>query len=198
MKNRTAIFLSSLIIFTVFFAGGNALRAEDQSLDMVMSVQVLDTQLNPASTDYRNIQLSVGENAIIRSTIKSIGTLNQDYALRIASTTGTWTPVVFVPSTDEYRLTAVWHEWNTMFTTDTVHSSAEMQSNDILTAGSALSSNTVFFNDSEIHATSDVKGFNVPPQEDRNLFIWVQGPTDSTSGGANSTAHIAITVTATP
>ncbi len=178
--------------------GRNTLWAGDKTLDVVMSVQILDIELNPASTDYRNIQLTVRELKIIRSTIKNIGTGNQDYSLRIASTTGVWRPVSRIPLIDEYALTAIWHEWNTLFATDTIRSVLEMQPNDFVTPSFQTSSDKVFFNDFETHAKSGVQGTNVPVFEDRNLFILVVGPSASTSGGENATAHMEIQVSATP
>lgn len=194
VKKLAALCWLSLLLFRA----PGFLRADSaSSVDVVMAIQSLAITWDPNSADHGNIPITVLENQLIRSVVTNTGNGAQDYSLSIASTTGSWTPVTFVPSIDEYALFAIWHEWNTIFTSDTVGAAAEFQSNDAVTGSEQLSSDTIFFNDIEFHSTTGVKGYHVLPNEDRSLFILVFGPVAST-GGPTSTAHVRITVSASP
>ena len=167
------------------------LAAASLAVDVVMSIVTLQIQIDPCCQNL-NVSVNLTDNFVRdRVIVKNTGNVNQDYALKVTSTTGSgWTLVTGSPGTNEYRLSALWHEWSP------IPATTEFQSNDVLTSSDQTSSDSVFFNEvSETHSVFGTKGYLVPPDNERNLFIWIQGP----SGGSGSlTAHLGLTVLASP
>ena len=69
----------------------------------------------------------------------------------------------------------------------------EFQANDILTISDQTSSDTLFFNDTESHAIDAVKGSNVAPNEERNLYIRFDAPQ---GGSGSATSQISVNAVA--
>ncbi len=175
-------YLFSLVAFTPLFLHAT----ESSNVEILMSVQVLNVELIGGSLE---IPIFVKDNTVLgRSILKNTGNGPEDFALKISKTTEEdWQLVQSDPQKGEYRLHALWHQW------DIFPSQSEFQDNDLLNTQDQTSSNTLFFNDSETHETNGVKGMQVQSNEERSLFIWVEGPS---SGKGSASAHI--TVTALP
>ena len=191
-KIRARFLLASFMIF-VSTAGSHVspvFAGPDSGVDVVMVVQAVNFEFL-GGTNF-NVDVAVAQNEVRpRIIIKNTGSASQDYALRVSNSTGaSWTLVTGTPGADQYRLSAVWHQW------DVTPATSEFQSNDVLTLSDQKSSASEFFNDSETHGNnSDNVGYNVPVNGERNLFVWVQGPS---SGSGSLTATIGMTIFLSP
>jgi hypothetical protein len=203
-KRRKTMRLKKLIgvIAAVAIAGyiaKVALTANTANVDVVMTIESISI------TNILPLQITVGappggkrvttrQNDFVNN-----GSVNEDFSIKVGSTTpSTWSLVSTTPGTDQYRLSALWHEYNTLATNGTT----EFQANDILTSSNQLSSDTVFFNDSETHATTNVKGYNVPvfgnnSANERSLFFMFEAPSSTTTANT-ATATVNVTAAATP
>ena len=189
MKNKIKKLVAlKLGVAIAMFCSGFAFCDQAAVVDVVMTIQALTVQR--VSDGSASIMAAPGTSKVMdRIVFKNDGNGAVNYAVKVASTTGSWTLVSSVPGASEYRLSAIWHQW------DSKPSTSEFQANDILTASDQTSSDTILFNDNESHATTGVKGYNVPTNEERNLYLKFDSPA---SGTGSSTAHVNVTAIAIP
>ncbi|KKR68756.1 MAG: hypothetical protein A3I11_07585 [Elusimicrobia bacterium RIFCSPLOWO2_02_FULL_39_32] len=167
---------------------GFAFGADNVSVQVVMTLQ--NVSVARLSDGALNIKVSPGTSKVTdRSIYKNDGNVAVHFAIKIAGTNGNWTPVITVPGANQYRLSALWHQW------DATPAVAEFQDNDFLTTDYQTSTDTKYFNDSETHLTDGVKGNNVQPDEERNLFIRLDAPA---SGTGSATAEVNVSAVAVP
>ena len=176
--------------------------ADNATVDVVMSIQALGVE---AIKVHYPVSASTGTSKIVngRSVFKNTGNVNEDFSIRIASTTGSWTPFTgssAVPA-NQYRLRVI---WAAHFADTSSLTTADFDTNDILGTSSQLSSDTVFFKDASdptrvgipsVTGGSKVPVFGVGDNE-RHLFFRFDAGADGTTGSA--TAFVNVSATATP
>lgn len=189
MKNKISKLAAlKLSIAIACLSAAYAFGEQTAVFDVVMTVQNLTVQR--VSDQSAPIMAPPGTSRITeRVVFKNDGNGAVSYAIKVTSTTGNWTLVAGVPGANEYRLSAIWHQW------DSKPAVTEFNANDILSANDQTSSDTAFFNDNETHETNSVKGANVPANEERNLYLKFDSPA---SGSGSAKAHIGITAIAIP
>ncbi|MBI2118259.1 MAG: hypothetical protein HYT97_01370 [Elusimicrobia bacterium] len=165
---------------------GIAFCGQSALVDIVMTIQNLSIQR--LSENSIAVMAAPGVAQVTDRTIfKNDGNGAVNYAIKVANTVGTWSLVSTVPQANQYRLYALWHQW------DQKPAVNEFQANDILTVSDQTSSDTLFFNDTESHAIDSVKGSNVAPNEERNLYIRFDAPQ---GGSGSATSQISVNAVA--
>lgn len=173
---------SVFLAFAAFFQWANGYPA-DSSIGFVMTVP--DLQATAVGGQPLDIQISNNENQILNRTIvRNTGNMNEDFVLRIASTTGPLAPVSSVPADGQYRLYGIW------YSSSQAPVDAAYGANDILTESTQTSSAFIFAKDS---GPDSDKGFNVPPWPniagEKSLYFYVQGPPH---GNSSTTVHVSV------
>ncbi|OGR97750.1 MAG: hypothetical protein A2902_03735 [Elusimicrobia bacterium RIFCSPLOWO2_01_FULL_64_13] len=196
------ISIAAAAIAIASYAAWKVHSATSAKVDVVMTIATVDVSIKGSTSALVNAALGGSRSTKLdsRVIVLSSGSFNQDYSLAVQDgpnpnwTVYTTTSTGAVPE-DQYRLFAVWHEFNAMFSTAT----AEYQGNDLLTGSNQTSSALVFFNnDQEPHASvGAVGGFNVPAGDERNLFFRFDAPA-SITGPGTSTAQVTVTAAVTP
>ena len=164
--------------------------ADNASVDVVMTIQ----SVSIVSLSASSVAIAApfgGSRVTERVVFKNDGNGNENFSVKITSTTGNWTLTQNSPGANEYRLSAIWHYY------DIKPLANEFQANDILFPEGTYkdSSDTVLFNDTDPHSTETVKGFNVSVDGQRNLFFKFDSPT---SGSGNARAHVNVSATTVP
>lgn len=188
MKTKPAkrVTQAALGIAIAMLAEGIAFCDQSALVDIVMTIQSLTIQR--LSENSLAVMAAPGVSQVTDRTIfKNDGNGSVNYAIKVARTVGTWTLVSGVPQANQYRVYALWHQW------DQKPAVNEFQANDILTASDQTSSDALFFNDAESHAIDSVKGSNVAPNEERNLYIRFDAPQ---GGSGSATSQISVTAVA--
>lgn len=177
--------------------------AESAKVDVVMtitavSVAILSSSFVVVTSSLTGSRSTVEANRI---EIQNDGDLSEDYFLSIADgeENDNWNVKVdtmqATPGANEYRLYAIWHEFNKMVSTNTAQ---DYQGNDLLTGVNQGSTGLVFFDDDDDHAGPDaVGGFGVPKAAARNLFFRFDAPT-SQNTELTSTAQVTVTASLSP
>lgn len=187
-KTINKVLAFKLATAIALLVSGFAFGADNVSVDVVMTLQnVSVARLSDAAL---NIRVAPAASKVTdRAIYKNDGSDAEHFTIKIARTTGNWRPVSTVPGANEYRLFGIWHQW------DAAPAVTEFQDNDILTTTYETSTNTKFFNDTETHSTDGVKGNNVEPNGERNLFIRLDAPA---SGNGSATAEVNVSAVVVP
>ena len=197
MKKITTALLAGFA--AVLFSAKPGWSVDNQTIDIVMSIQSLDVT---AVKVYDAVSAVAGASKVLtgRAVFTNAGNGPQDFSVRIASTSGTWTPYTGASSVpqSQYRLRAIWAVYNA-----TVAASS-FDDDDILSGSNQLSSATKFFSGtgsaSDVGTAASNGGYSVPisgvgdPQ--RHLFFRFDAGASGTTGTA--TAFVNVTATATP
>ncbi|MBI2119701.1 MAG: hypothetical protein HYT97_08755 [Elusimicrobia bacterium] len=185
-KTINKVLAFKLATAIALLVSGFAFGADNVSVEVIMTLQnVSVARLSDAAL---NIRVAPGASKVTdRAIYKNDGSDAEHFTIKIAGTTGNWTPVITLPGANQYRLSAIWHQW------DVTPAVTEFQDNDILTTSYDTSTNTKFFNDTETHLTDGVKGNNVQPNEERNLFIKLDAPASGT-GSARAEVNVSAVV----
>ena len=192
---------------TLPWAAASLQAVDNATVDIVMSIQSIDVTglkvFDAVATDVAASKVVRAGSVPGRAVYTNTSNVSEDFSVRIASTSGSWTPftgTTAVPQ-DQYRLRAVWAGF---FASTMGLVTSDFNDNDILTGSNQLSSSTVFF--SESSAVSKVGtpaangGAGIPVtgvgDNARHLFFRFDSGASGTSG--TSTAWVNVTATATP
>ena len=198
---KKAIMALAAVFAAGAFAAKPAYSVDNQTIDIVMSIQSLAVTTVKV---YDAVSAVVGASKVItgRAVFSNAGNGNQDFSIRIASTTGAggWTQETgtgVVPQ-DKYRLRTIWAIYNATTTT------ASFDDDDILTTSNQMSDSTKFFSNTgtvgNVGTPALYGGYNIPifglGDNERHLFFRFDAGALGTSGTA--TAWVNVTATATP
>ena len=206
MTNKIAIIALGLLILP--FAAIRVRAVDNATVDVVMSIQSVDVTgiavYDPVSTPVATSKVIKAGGNPGRAVFSNTGNGTEDFSIRIASTSGSWTPLETsanpVPQ-NQYRLRAIWAAFyastNNLATTD-------FDDDDILTTSNQLSTLFIFFHNGsapfKLGTPANNGGFNVPVagvgDNQRHLFFRFDSGAAGTTG--SSTAHVNVTATATP
>lgn len=193
MKKIIAI----LAIGLIFAVPTKSHATPTTNIDVVMTIQSLDITI--FGSTFVVVGAALGDSRVSpRITVRNNGSTNEDYLIRVTSASGGWTLVTSTPGANEYRLSALFHQFDALPSTGTY----EFQANDVLSGSYQTASNSVFFNEGETHTTANIKGFNVPVfngdfSNERNVFFRFDAPSSNTTDTA-ATSHISLSAALTP
>lgn len=166
--------------------------ADYTTIDVVLAIQTVNvegvfTSINIAAPAGGS---KVSTRAIIRNPL-ILGAGNEDFSLRVASQTGTWTLYTntgAVPQ-NNYRLKGIWAVYNATLTL------SSFDDNDIITASDQISSAIRFFSDTgssaNVGTPAEQGGFNIVPGGERSIFFRFDAGAAGTTGSA--TASVSVT-----
>jgi len=171
--------------------------ATTASVEVVLTIQSLKVEsvkvFNAIVTPVGSSKVSNG-----RAVFRNLGNGTVDFSVRIASTTGAWTPFsgTGVVPQDQYRLRAIWTLFNAVLSTTT-----SFDDNDILTSVGQLSTSQVFFSDNELPAVVGIPsvngGFGVQQQgvgdHERHMFFRFDAGASGTTGSVSSFINVSAT-----
>lgn len=184
--------ITMIMATAVVSVAGIAYCDESAMVDVVMTIQSVSIVNSGAGAIA--ISAPAGQSKKTdRAIFKNDSNGAENFAVKIGSTTGAWTPKTDTGAVgvNQYRLKGIWAIWTATITVN------DFDDNDIITSNNKDSSSTVFFSDTGTQA--DVGnpaydgGYNVPVDSERSIFFRF----DAGAVGTTGTSRATISVTAT-
>jgi len=182
---KSVIKLVAALAFVVAAATG-AKAAVSQTINIVLNMSNLSV-LAVFPVDGGTFTTIAGSsNAVVttdRMIFQNDGVSVERFLVRLGGNPGPWNLIVgdatAVPTmgVNEYRMAALWHQFDVIPTAGEYQDTGAADSLDILTPGDQFSSLTKFFNDAETHGINgDNQAGSVPAGQQRSLYLRAELP----------------------
>ncbi len=156
--------MKRIVLFLSIFISGASLHAQDVvDIKLMSSSDTINKGAVVPNTIY--LPFNLGE----RMSIRNVGTGAVTLGLKVITNSVGWMPVGGQPGLNQFRLFGIFHKYTSAINTN------DFQNNDLILSAMNMSTSNVYAIDLEDN-TEIVKGYNIPPDKEVNLFFRFDSP----------------------